>query len=126
MGWRIGFVSAALYVGIGAVGLPVFSGVRGGVEALIGPTGGFIWGFLLLALFCGLGANKKPLPALALGLAGLVLCNALGFVQFAILNGGGAEAFAVTTVPYVIKDAILLWVALTLAPSISRAVLRKR
>lgn len=42
-----------LYILIGAVGLPVFSYGTGGFEKLIGPTGGFIWGYLICALICG-------------------------------------------------------------------------
>ena len=50
LGGRWGSISILLYLLLGIVGLPVFSGFRGGAAALLDPTGGFIWGFPV----CGL------------------------------------------------------------------------
>ena len=47
LGGKWGMVSVGLYLLLGIVGLPVFSGFRGGVAALLDPTGGFLWGFFL-------------------------------------------------------------------------------
>lgn len=127
LGWRIGLISTLLYIGIGAVGLPVFSGFRGGVAVLLSPTGGFIWGFILLSILCGLGKNKKRLVAFTLGLLGLICCNAFGALQFFIVNGDKVlRAFVTACVPYMAKDALLLWAAASLSPSITAALLRKR
>lgn len=126
-GWRIGLISTLIYIGIGAVGLPVFSGFRGGAAVLLSPTGGFIWGFILLSILCGFGKSKKRLTAFTLGLLGLVCCNAFGVLQFFIVSGDKALcAFAATCVPYMVKDALLLWAAICLSPSITAAFLRKR
>ena len=46
-----GTVSTAVYVLIGAVGLPVFAGMKGGFAVLFGPTGGFLFGFIIMAFF---------------------------------------------------------------------------
>ena len=54
-----GSIAIAVYIALGAVGIPVFSGFSGGVSALIGPTGGYIFGFLL---FEHLYRNKFELP----------------------------------------------------------------
>ena len=51
-------VSVAAFIVLGAVGLPVFSGFKGGLSVLTGLTGGFIFGFILLAVFCGLKRDK--------------------------------------------------------------------
>jgi biotin transport system substrate-specific component len=50
LGGRRGLLAVLLYILLGAFGLPVFSGFRGGIGALLGPTGGYILGFLLCAL----------------------------------------------------------------------------
>jgi len=52
------FLSVLLYVFIGAVGLPVFSGARGGLSVLVGPTGGFIILFPLVSLMISILKSK--------------------------------------------------------------------
>ncbi|MEG1426953.1 MAG: biotin transporter BioY, partial [Oscillospiraceae bacterium] len=59
LGRKYGVASVLVYMAIGAIGLPVFSGFHGGVGALVGLTGGFIWGFLPMAFLCGLAVKKK-------------------------------------------------------------------
>jgi len=53
LGARWGAASAALYLLVGAIGLPVFSGGRGGLAHLFGPTGGYLFGFVLSAWITG-------------------------------------------------------------------------
>lgn len=126
-GWRTGLISTLIYIGVGAVGLPVFSGLRGGAAVLLSPTGGFIWGFIILAALCGLGRDKSKPVAFALGALGLVCCNVLGAVQFYIVEGGSAlNSFITACAPYMIKDVMLLWVAVSISPSIKKALLRKK
>ena len=88
LGKKWGFASTFLYVLIGVIGLPVFSGMKGGFGVLAGPTGGFLFGFLILAPFCGFGmerGNKRW--AFGMGCIGLILCHILGAFQFSILSG---------------------------------------
>lgn len=126
-GTRTAFTATVIYIALGAVGVPVFAGFRGGIEVLLGATGGFIWGFLLLAVLAGLGKGKKRGTAYALGLTGLVLCNALGVLQYGLVTGSGALAALLGAVlPYILKDCLLVWAALVLSAPISAAVLRKR
>jgi biotin transport system substrate-specific component len=53
-----GGISMMLYIGIGAAGLPWFTGMNGGIAYLAGPTGGYIIGFILAALFLGYFTDK--------------------------------------------------------------------
>ena len=84
LGPALGSAAAAVYLALGASGLPAFAGFSGGIGCFLGPTGGFLWGFLPFALLCGLGikSEKKPL-ALALGAVGLASCHLAGVLQFA-------------------------------------------
>lgn len=50
LGGRRGSIAVAVYIALGAVGLPVFSGFAGGIGKLMGPSGGYIFGFMLTAL----------------------------------------------------------------------------
>ncbi len=59
LGARWGFTSIAVYVLVGACGLPVFAGGKGGLAALMGPTGGYLAGYILAALIVGWVANRR-------------------------------------------------------------------
>ena len=57
-GWRLGGITVALYLLEGALGLPVFSGGKGGMIVFMGPTAGYLVGFLLAATACGWFAER--------------------------------------------------------------------
>ena len=59
LGRRLGALSQLLYLGLGGVGLPIFAGVSGGVSRLVGPTGGYLIGFVLAAYLVGRMAEEK-------------------------------------------------------------------
>ena len=86
LGGKLGTLSVAVYLLLGAVGLPVFAGFQGGLGALLGATGGYLAGFLLTALTVW-GAERrlgKSAPVfLASCLLGLALCYLFGSVWFA-------------------------------------------
>ena len=57
LGWRLGCLSAVIYLLIGAVGLPVFANFGGGVSRLVSLTGGYLWSYPLMAALCGIHPN---------------------------------------------------------------------
>lgn len=77
LGMRRGGAAVASYIALGAAGMPVFAGGKFGLLALAGPTGGYIFGFLIAALFCGFAADRgwtrKLWSAMAVALAGTAL-----------------------------------------------------
>ena len=87
LGVSMGGLSLAVYLALGAVGLPVFAGFGGGVGVFLGVTGGFLWGFFLMSLLCGLGSRqgREWWPHCFGGLAGLVLCDLCGAIQFSLV-----------------------------------------
>ena len=58
LGWKMGTVSYVVYIFIGTIGVPVFSGFSGGLGKLLGPTGGYIIGFIPMAIIAGLVIDK--------------------------------------------------------------------
>ena len=60
LGTKLSVVSYVLYLLLGTVGLPVFSGFTGGVGKLLGPTGGYLIGFIFLAAIAGFFVEKFP------------------------------------------------------------------
>lgn len=83
LGGRRGSIAVAVYIALGAVGLPVFSGFAGGIGKLMGPSGGYIFGFMLTALcywLCERVLGKKLWVKTVSLVVGLALCYAFGTV----------------------------------------------
>lgn len=119
---REGILAIAVYLLLGAVGLPVFSGFRGGPSALFGPTGGYLTGFLLTGLvaliFEKLRWTSFPLRLCGLAL-GLLLCYTAGTVWFVVTYTAGpmtvGKALSLCVLPFLIPDGIKLALAALIA-----------
>lgn len=120
LGLKLGTLSVAVYLAIGAVGVPVFAGFSGGVGAFAGLAGGYLWGFLFMAFLCGLGASLgNRILAIVLGIAGLGVCHLCGAVQFAVISSiSPLEAFLAASAPYLIKDIVSVILAYLAAEAI--------
>lgn len=123
LGGKLGSLAVGVYLLLGAVGLPVFSGFAGGAASLLNVTGGFLWGFLPMALLCGLGSRRGKLPALLLGLCGLMVCHGWGVVQFALVQSLPLwTAFLTASAPYLLKDVVSLAAAYAAARAVVKAL----
>lgn len=110
LGKKYGTISMTVYVLLGAVGVPVFSGFRGGLGVLAGPTGGYIIGYVAAAFVIGLLIDK--LPNWLSMLIGLTICYILGTAWFMISTGTALWASLVSCVfPFLIGDALKIFVA---------------
>ena len=111
---KLAAASVTVYLLLGAVGVPVFAGFSGGASALFGVTGGFLWGFLALAVLGAL--SRKKLPSLGLSLAGLVICHLAGVLQYMLLSHMGfVEAAMLVSLPFLLKDIVSVVLALLLS-----------
>jgi len=127
LGKKYGPAAVAVFLALGAVGVPVFSGFSGGFGKLVGVTGGFLWGFLPMAFLCGLGAQRSRAQALALGAAGLLVCHACGVAQFAAVTGATLGRAALTvSLPYLVKDLVSVALAHAAAQALRAAIGRSR
>lgn len=126
LSWKKGTLSVLIYIILGVIGVPVFSNLSAGIAIIAGKTGGFIWGFLFLAAFCGVGIKMKNMVmGTLLGLTGLVICHFLGVLQFSILAGTGiAETAILVSVPYLLKDLISVILAYILGKEIRKRLIR--
>ena len=118
LGGKWGTVTMLLYLALGIVGLPVFSGFQGSA-ALLGPTGGFLWGFVLGALVYWAAEKLGRLPAMA---AAQVTVYGCGCAWFSLYGGNVGLWAAVLTcvVPYLVPDAVKFALAHTLAKRIGK------
>lgn len=120
LGGKWGTVSILTYLLLGAAGLPVFSGFRGGFGVLLGVTGGYLWGFLLSGLAYWAVSRLGRLPAM---IAGQLVCYLCGSLWFSLYAGGGFWAAAAYCVaPYLLFDAGKLWLAYSLSRRLSRHI----
>ena len=105
-------VSTAVFILLGAVGLPVFSGFKGGVGVLAGPTGGYIWSYVIMAVIIGYAASRqyeKKLTALASIFASclisVAICYALGTLQFMLVQKTNLQtALTLCVLPFIPFD----------------------
>lgn len=126
VGMKLGTLSTLLYLLIGLVGLPVFSGFSGGAGKLLGPTGGYLIGFIFMALIAGFFIDKWP-NNLLLGFVGMVLgtavCYAFGTAWLAYQNHLTLKAalFA-AVIPFIPGDIIKMVIAVIVGPLVRKAL----
>lgn len=124
LGARLGTGAVLLFLGLVALGLPLLSGGRGGIGALLGPSGGFLLGFALSALVTGLIVQRAATPRLPLLLlatgAGLLADYALGIPYLAVYTGDLGTAVLGSLV-FVPGDLVKVVVAALVAAVVHRA-----
>lgn len=108
---RTGCAAVVLYVIIGAVGFPVFSGFTGGFQRLFGMTGGYIIGYIPCSIVIGIIIDKLELRdkfkfpfAMAVGTA---VCYAFGTLWYMLMSGVSfLHALSVCVVPFLLTDSV--------------------
>lgn len=116
LGGRLGAASQLLYLAAGAVGLPVFTEASGGPDTFLGPTAGYLAGFVVAAAVVGRLAearrDRRVLTATASFVAGTAAIYAFGMAGLVVNTGMPvAEAFAKGVVPFLVGDAVKAAVA---------------
>ena len=123
LGGKRGTLTVLIYILLGAIGIPVFAGLTGGVSVLLGTTGGYIMGFLLSALLMWgietiMGRNQIVLAFSMI--AGLIVCYVFGTAWFMLIYTQHSGVIGLSTVlglcviPFIIPDLIKIGVALFL------------
>lgn len=109
----------SLYVLLGLIGLPVFAGGASGVGVLLGPTGGYLVGFVLGAVVISVLKGRKPFLyryAFANLTGGVVVVYALGVLRLAQVTGMTlGSAFMVGAMPFLVGDVVKVFVASVIA-----------
>jgi biotin transport system substrate-specific component len=120
LGSKLGAFSQLIYILLGAVGLPVFSGFRGGLGILVGPTGGFLIGFVISAYIIGKLIEKLKEAGIwsyfTVGLLGAFIIYLTGIIQLLIITRIGIkEAVLVGVIPFLPGDCLKVIIASFLA-----------
>ena len=115
------------YLLLGAVGLPVFSSMQGGIGVLLGPTGGYLWCYPVTAVLPSLvgvlggSAHRVRFGRIAAACIGLVLCYVVGSLRLAAVSGVSfGAAVLVGVVPFVLPDILKLAAAAVLSARLGR------
>lgn len=118
LGGKWGTVSILCYLLLGTAGVPVFSAFRGGFGALLGPTGGYLWGFLCTALSWWTVERFGKVPAMTLG---QLVCYGCGTLWYMVSTGVDAQWVLLQTVaPYLIPDIVKLILAYRMAEKLQK------
>lgn len=120
LGWKRATMAVLVYILLGIVGMPVFTGFQGGPGKVLGPTGGYIAGYLPLAVLSGwaveLAPKRRVLQYLGMVLATAVL-YALGTAWFCFLSGNTLnKALHTCVLLFIPGDLIKMVIAVTLGP----------
>lgn len=120
--------STLTYTMLGAFGLPVFSSFRGGMQVVLGASGGFIFGFVALALACSFASRtQKAYLTVIFSTVGLLVCHTMGVVQYSLVTSSGIlPSFLLVSLPFILKDAISLVAAFFVAKYLKRVIKKRR
>lgn len=130
LGSRLAVLSQLIYIAVGISGMPVFSGGTAGLAQVMGPTGGYITGFLFSSYVIGKLVERRPLPTLfstlLAMLSGLVLIYICGMIQLSLVMGINLRtAFVSGVVPFIGMDIIKIALGSAVACSV-RTILIKQ
>lgn len=126
LGWKSATVSYLVYVLLGAVGLPVFSGFAGGLGKIAGPTGGYLVGFVFLTVISGYILEKFRGRRVII-VIGMVLGTAVTYVFGTAwlciqMNLTFLQGLAIGTLPYLPGDCIKIIIAIIIGPILAQRI----
>ena len=112
LGAKNGTMAVIVYVLLGAVGAPVFAAFRGGIGHIMGPSGGFIISFPIMAALVGFAAKKSSLPWMFCGIVSALAINFLAGMLYyaAVTQNNFTTAFTVAVQPFLPNAVVQLTV----------------
>ena len=129
LGGERGTVSILIYILLGGVGVPVFAGFKGGIGVLLGNTGGYIWGFIIIGLiyilFTRVFRKKNIFIKITALVIGLAICYAFGTAWYVFIYIRDSGAIGLLTVlgwcvfPFIIPDLIKMALAVFISKRIA-------
>ena len=126
LGARNGAAAALCYLLIGAMGAPGFAGFSGGLARLVGPAGGFLLSYPLMAWICGRFAGRGSRGYMAAGLLiASAVCYIMGCVMYMAVTGTGIRAVvAACVLPFLAGDALKMLLAAWLGTRLKHALIK--
>lgn len=127
LGSRGAILAVAAYVLLGAAGLPVFASALGGLPVILGPTGGYLLGFMPGAYLAGFLLERRRQPGFLYSSMAMLLCliitYLLGTVQLALVTGHTfSKALAIGALPFIPLDLLKMVFAVVLSARLKRSL----
>ena len=128
LGWQRGAVATLVYILLGMVGAPVFTGFAGGIGKVLGPTGGYIAGYIPLVIITGLAIRFFPKNRVFqfLGMiAATAVLYTLGTIWYMIQSGNPLDvAMKWCVIPFIPGDLIKMVIAMIAGPELSNRLMK--
>ena len=128
LGWKKSTLSVLLYILIGLVGIPVFSGFSGGIGKAFGPTGGYLLGYIPMVIVAGIFIEKKDGNKLfsVMGMIlGTILCYGFGTLWLAYqMSLSFIKALMIGVVPFALGDLVKIGVVAFAGPFVGKRIKR--
>ncbi|MHB8129149.1 MAG: biotin transporter BioY [Mobilitalea sp.] len=126
---RYAFLSVLVYLLLGAFGVPVFAGLKGGIQNLTGMTGGYLMAYPLMAFVTSLFykyIKKYKIFALAIGmLVSLFLCYLIGTVWFSFITGTDFyKSLTLCVFPFILFDLLKIFLAISISTVIRKTAMK--
>jgi biotin transport system substrate-specific component len=128
LGMKLGTLSVLIYILLGLAGVPVFASFTAGAGKLFGPTGGYIIGYIFMALICGFFVEKfnHKLPLYFLGMVlGTAVCYLFGTAWLGFqLDKTFLQALSIGVLPYIPGDLVKLIIAMAVGFQVRKRLLK--
>jgi len=133
LGWKWGIASVLVYLLAGIIGFPVFSAGRGGLAHFLGPTGGYLVGYIPAVLITGflpalinvqaIGRSRKGIINMVEMVVGSVLIYGIGVPWLKVVTGmSWGKAAAVGVLPFLVGDTVKIIAGAYIAELIRQAI----
>lgn len=123
LGVKKGIAAILVYILLGALGLPVFSGFTGGIHILFGPTGGFILSYILTAIIVSLASGHKKIILFFFCMLSLLVCYIFGCLQYALVaKVSFKDTLFVCVYPFIIFDILKIFFAINLGLRLKKII----
>ncbi len=128
LGWKKGTISILIYIILGIIGLPVFSYFNSGIGAILGPTGGYIIGFIFAGLIYGILSyfikNENVLNILGF-ISGLLICYLIGTIWFYyVYSANNSISFVsvimMCVIPFIAPDILKILLAIFVVKNVKK------
>lgn len=119
------FTSGLAYLLLGGIGIPVFAGMQGGLSALVGPTGGYLIAYPVMAGLVSAMKKSSPVSHILAIVTALLVCYVLGTGYFSFSSGMPlSESIAMCVIPFIIPDLFKGIFAMWLSSVLKRRIKR--